>query len=69
MATRGYVLDRLHAERRAAANAFEYARVAELDAQIAQLSAGQTSNPAKETTTTAAAGGRKQTRRTNVVRK
>jgi hypothetical protein len=67
MATRQYVLDRLNAERRAAVNAYEHARVAELDAQIAQLSAGQPSNPATETT---AAPGRTPSKRSrNVVRK
>jgi hypothetical protein len=50
VATREYVLQRLAAERRQAAQCFEHGRVAELDAQMAALSAGTARNPAKETT-------------------
>ena len=49
MASREYVLQRLAAERRQAAQCFEYGRVAELDAQMAALSAGTAQNPARET--------------------
>lgn len=67
MATRQYVLERLKAERRAAADAFEYGRVAELDAQIERLSSeSQPVNPAQETT---AALRRRTSRSTRVVRK
>lgn len=47
---RTLVLSRLAAERRQAEGCRETGRVAEIDAQIARLSAGTTENPARETT-------------------
>lgn len=47
---RAAVLSRLQYERWHAANNHDGSRVAELDRQIRQLSAGSAENPAKETT-------------------
>lgn len=54
VATREYVLSRLAAERRQAEQCFAYERVAEIDGQMAALSAGQPGNPAAETTSRSA---------------
>jgi hypothetical protein len=60
MATRAYVLARLAAERRQAAQCFEHERAAELDAQMACLSAGTPASPATETTGRPAARTRRK---------
>lgn len=55
------LIQRLEAERRQADWCHESGRVAELDAQIARLSAGSPVNPAAETTGRPSAAARRKT--------
>ena len=57
---RARILSLLETERMHAASAFEHRRVAEIDAQIARLSAGTPQSPATETTSRTPAASRRK---------